>query len=189
MSLRDFHRIETLSFRHVCVQRVHDSMNFISDGAQKRKQRGTTHIQAIGGLVGRLFLSNRETQLRKYSKFSASQWMRKPTMEGWRTLVQEAHVVCWYFILCLLSQYFRSRTQKSLYFQIYWTGGQCLQWEPSGLIKRLNELLEMKEEVWSDYSVSKDQEGTDRPRPNLHITSPQRYREKREKRRRKWWGI
>lgn len=84
-------------------------------------------------------------------------------------------------IICLLSQYFRSRTQKSLYFQIYWSRGQCLQWERSGLIKTLNEPLEMKEEVWSDYSISEDHEGTDHLCRNLHIIPPQRYQGKKRK--------
>lgn len=84
-------------------------------------------------------------------------------------------------IIRLLSQYFRSLTEKSLYFQIYWSRVQCLQWEPSGLIKRLNEPLEMKEEVCSDYSVSKDPEGTDQLGLSLHITTPQRHQGKKKK--------
>lgn len=64
--------------------------------------------------------------------------------ECWRTVVQKAHIVLGLHILGLLSQYYGSLTQKYLYFKIYWTSGQCLQWEPWSLIKKLNELWEMK---------------------------------------------
>lgn len=75
------------------------------------------------------------------------------TAECWRTVVQQAHMVLGLHIVGLLSQYYGSLTQKYLYFKIYWTSGQCLQWELWSLIKKLNERWEMKRSLVGPASL------------------------------------